>query len=82
MQLILSESMSPADGMVLAMLTMMGIAMGVIALLIFCMRRNASRRDPEVDALLEEVEAAEKQPTRREAPEPKPWERDSDWWKK
>ncbi len=81
MQLILSESMSPADGMVLAMLTMMSLAMGVIALLVFCMRRNASRRDPEVDTLLEEVAAAEKQPARNETPEPKPWERDSDWWK-
>jgi hypothetical protein len=81
MQSILAESMSPADGMVLVMLGMMGLAMGVIALLIFCMRRNASRRDPQVDALLEEVAAAEKQPARRDAPEPKPWERDSDWWK-
>ncbi len=78
--------LSAADGFVLAMIAMMLISAGVIALLIVCGLRNAARRDRQVDDLLDEVNQKEepKKPasTKAEAPKPEPWERDGDWWKK
>jgi hypothetical protein len=50
------------------------------------MRREAARRDTQVDALLEEVEREERD-ARRALPgehgmaKSQPWERDGDWWK-
>lgn len=77
---------SAADGFVYAMLGMMAVSLSVIAVLIVCMRRNVSRRDPHVDQLLEEVAAAEAQEKQAaQVPRPpaaEPWERDHDWWKK
>ena len=78
------DQFSAADGFVIAMLAMIFMSMGVVALLFVCMRRNAARRDLEVDDLLDEVEETEKrgkQPA-PEAPPAEPWERDGDWWKK
>jgi hypothetical protein len=81
-----ASSLSAADGFVLAMLAMMVLSAGVIALLIFCGLRNSARRDREVDELLDEVtrevEHEKTAPTKAEAPKPEPWERDGDWWKK
>lgn len=80
---VYAAEIQAADAFALSMLCVIALAMGTIALLFFCMRREASRRDPQVDALLEEVEREE-----RQAMEPKPvgsarepWERSSDWWK-
>jgi len=78
------EHQSAADGFVIAMLVMMMLSLGVVALLFLCMRRNAVRRDRYVDELLEEVaetERKEKQAALGDAPKPEPWERDGDWWK-
>jgi heme/copper-type cytochrome/quinol oxidase subunit 2 len=73
------------DGMIFAMLGMMILSMSVIGLLIFCMRRNAARRDPHVDELLEEVAETERigkqTPALSDGPAPEPWERAGDWWK-
>ncbi len=78
------EPHSAADGFVIAMLAMMMLSLGVVALLFFCMRRNAIRRNQHVDDLLDEVadaENTEKQAAIAEAPKVEPWERDGDWWK-
>ena len=78
------EHQSAADGFVIAMLVMMALSLGVVALLFFCMRRNAARRDHQVDELLEEMEETErkqKQAALGDVPKPQPWERDGDWWK-
>lgn len=78
------EQQSAADGFVIAMLVMMLLSLGVVALLFVCMRRNAIRRDRHVDALLEEVaetEKTEKQAALADPPKAEPWERDGDWWK-
>ena len=78
------EHQSAADGFVIAMLVMMALSLGVVALLFFCMRRNAGRRDHQVDELLEEMEETEskqKQAALGDVPKPQPWERDGDWWK-
>ncbi|NQX02988.1 hypothetical protein HQ447_20200 [bacterium] len=81
-----TDSLSAADGFVLAMLGMMLLSIGVVALLIFCGLRNAARRDRQVDELLDEVaeEAKPKKtaPAASDAPKAEPWEKDGDWWKK
>ncbi len=84
---ILSTEIGASDGFAIAMLGVIALAMGVIALLFFCMKRAAARRDPFVDALLEELEnderEAEKTARMKETASPSnPWERDADWWKK
>jgi hypothetical protein len=80
-----TASLSAADGFVLAMLGMMLLSIGVVALLIFCGLRNAARRDRRVDELLDELAEEAKQknpaPAASETPKPEPWEKDGDWWK-
>lgn len=74
-----------ADGFAIAMLGVILLSMGTLATLFFCMRRSASKRDPQVDALLEELEAEEREQhhttTDAEAKSREPWEREADWWK-
>lgn len=83
---MLSTHLSAADGFVIAMLVMMALSLAVVALLFVCMRRNAARRDRQVEELLEEVAREEQNENRAatlgEAPKPEPWEKDADWWKK
>ena len=79
-------SLSASDGFVITMLAIIGLSMGVVALLFVCIRRNAARRDHQVDQLLEEVAEAEKKESRApavgEVPKSaEPWEREADWWK-
>ena len=78
--------MTDADGLAITMLAMILLSFGVILTLFVCMARNASRRDAEVDRLLDEVEQDEKAGERvkvgsGEEKEREPWERDVDWWK-
>lgn len=67
------------------MMGVMGTAFAVIAMLLICMIRNASKRDTEVDRLLDEVKREEKdtQPVKpANTPNTKAdWEKDGDWWK-
>ncbi len=76
------------DAMALTMLGVMFLGFGVISLIFLNIRRHATRRDAELEALLEEVEAeAEKPQEEKPAPVPEtpprePWERETDWWKK
>lgn len=81
------EQLSDSDGFALTMLAMMFLSVGVIALTLICGLRNAARRNPHVDELLEDVAEEEKKKT----PDPlvpegrvksEPWEREGDWWKK
>ena len=73
----------------IAMLAMMVVSLGVVGVLLLCMRRNAARRNREVEELLEEIAEDERRekrpaasPTPAEKPQAEPWERDGDWWKK
>ena len=84
---LLSAEIGAADGFVITMLGVIALAMGTIALLFFCMKRAAAKRDPYVDALLEELEREEREAerlarTKHSSPPTHPWERDADWWKK
>jgi len=80
-------SLTAADGFVLAMLVVMTLSFGTVALLIGCGLRSAARRNSDVDALLEEVAAEEEQQAQNPvvAKDEIPleaWEKEGDWWKK
>jgi hypothetical protein len=82
----IAADIGASDGFAIAMLAVIALAMGTIALLFFCMKRAAAKRDPHVDALLEELERDEREAervarTRTSTPPSDPWERDADWWK-
>ncbi len=81
-----SHSLSASDGLVIAMLAMMVLSLGVLVVLVVCMRRNVAQRDRQVDELLEEIAENEKRSKSatamgEKAPPAEPWERDGDWWK-
>lgn len=76
-----------SDAFAVMMLGVIGLAMGTLALLFYCMKRAAARRDPHVDALLDEVEKNERESLRLARAKNKPsdcapWEREGDWWKR
>ena len=78
--------MTNADGFAITMLAMIFLSFGVILTLFVCMARNATKRDVEVDRLLEEFEQDEKSGERMKVgsganKEREPWVRDVDWWK-
>lgn len=82
----ISAQVDASDAFAVMMLGVIGLAMGTVALLFFCMKRSAARRDPHVDALLDEVEKEERESLRlaradQKAPDAAPWEREGDWWK-
>jgi hypothetical protein len=72
-----------ADGFAIAMLGTIFLSWSVLLLLFWTMRRRAAKRDPQVDALLEEVEASEhpQPPKRPGVLKRRLWERNPDWWK-
>ena len=81
---MIGTSLTASDGLVIAMLATMTFSLGTIGMLLLCMRRNAARRDKDVDNLLEEVAAEEKRaatPIPTDSPEREPWEKEGDWWK-
>ncbi len=87
---------SAADAFALAMLCMMFLSMGVIALLFFTIGRSAGKRNAQVDELIDEVTNDAKdtkapQATKDAGEEPaaapgkavlEEWEKEPDWWKK
>jgi hypothetical protein len=82
----ISARVEASDAFAIMMLAVIGLAMGTVALLFYCMKRAAALRDPHVDALLDEIENEERESlrlTRAEAPcrDQAPWEREGDWWK-
>lgn len=81
---IMFLGITETDGLALAMLAMIMLAFGVILMLLVCMLRSSSKRDAQVDLLLEEFQEESKkmQPAKTaRAEKEKAWERDGDWWK-
>lgn len=71
-----------ADGFAIAMLGMILLSWTVLFSLFWTMHRQAAKRDREVDALLEELEASDHPcPTPPRGPKRPAWERNPDWWK-
>jgi hypothetical protein len=78
--------LNAADGFAMAMVLILTLGLGVVALLLGSIVRHGKRRDHELEALLDEVRR-ETEPDRQPAPSAppesrEPWERDGDWWKK
>ncbi|HEY8961658.1 MAG TPA: hypothetical protein VIM57_05570 [Luteolibacter sp.] len=73
-----------ADGFAIAMLGMILLSWSVLILLFWTMRRMAAKRDSQVDALLEELQASEDTcptPNPRSTSPTRAWEKNPDWWK-
>ena len=75
-----------ADGFAMAMVVILILSLGVVALLVLGIYRSGKRRESEVEKLLEELrreEDAEKHPAPPSGGEERdPWEKDPDWWRK
>lgn len=77
-----------ADSLTIAMLVMIAViavSLAMVASLFLFIRKSPSRRDRQVDQLLEEVAREEEQrkfPAPPKPPQPEPWEKDVDWWKR
>ena len=72
-----------SDAFAVAMLVVIFSALGVVGLLLMCMRWRAAKRDKHVDDLLEELAEEQKKPVAHPVHAPMAaWEKDADWWKK
>lgn len=77
-------ALTEVDALALSMLGMLIVTFGMLLGLAVCMIKNASKRDDDVDRLLEDVEEEEKAGEKLKAgvaEKPEEWEKDSDWWK-
>ena len=79
---------SAADGFAMAMVVILVLALGTVALLLAGIYRSGKRRECEVQQLLDEL-SEEERPEDERHPAPSgpgedraPWEREEDWWKK
>lgn len=73
---------SETDAFTIAMLAVMVCGLGVVVMLLVTILRNASKRNSEVDDLIDEVEEDEKKEKAVVGKTNEPWEKDGDWWKK
>lgn len=79
---MLFGTVSAADAFAWAMLAVIFLGLGMVLVLVLAIRRGSARRDPEVEALLDELERAEKSPAVGGKSRAEPWVRDADWWRK
>jgi hypothetical protein len=79
-------AVTATDGFALAMVAILTLSLGVVALLVLGIYRSGKQRESEVDTLLEELrrdEEAEKHPAAPGATETRdPWEKDPEWWRR
>lgn len=77
--------MTAIDALALSMLAVLLASFGVVMMLFLNMARHASRRDPELEQLMEDadrlLESREAPVGSMETPR-EPWERDGDWWRR
>ena len=74
-------TLGAGDAFALAMLGVIALSFATVLVLLVSMLRHSSRRDPEVERLIEEAReeagtASENSP----GPQPAPWEKPADWW--
>ncbi|MFT4175057.1 MAG: hypothetical protein QM627_00230 [Luteolibacter sp.] len=82
-------AMTSADGMVLVLFVVLALSFGIVLTMVLTIRASLTKRNRDVEELLEEV-AAEVAKEARTLPaagsalyqERQPWEREADWWKK
>jgi flagellar biosynthesis/type III secretory pathway M-ring protein FliF/YscJ len=74
------------DGFAMALVLILVLSFGVVALLLVSIFRNTKRRESEVEKLLDEVTRKDQTPKHPAPSAPpdtrEPWEKDGDWWKK
>jgi hypothetical protein len=80
-------AVNPADGLAMAMVVILVLSFGVVALLVLCIKRNGKQAETEVERLLEELRREEEEekhpaPPSGTADAREPWEREEDWWKR
>lgn len=73
---------SEGDAFAIAMLAVMICGMGVVALILITVLRNASKRNSDIDDLIDEVKEEEGREKAPAGKQKEPWEKDGDWWKK
>ena len=80
-----------ADGFAMAMVVILVLSLGIVALLAAGIYRSGKRHENEVEKLLEEVRRDEEEEEAQQQKHPtppagtedrEPWEKDVDWWKK
>jgi hypothetical protein len=78
-----------ADGFAIAMVVILVLSLGIVALLATRIYRSGKRRENEVEKLLDELRREEEEEQQKHHPAPpsgdekrEPWEKDVDWWKK
>lgn len=83
---MLHGAVNAVDGFAMAMVVILILSLGVVALLVGGIYRSGKRRESEVEKLLEELrqeELEEKHPASPAGTEERAsWERKEDWWKK
>lgn len=80
-------AVNPADGLAMALVVILVLSFGVVALLVGFIKRNGRRAETEAEKLLEELRREEDEerhpaPPSGKAETREPWEREDDWWKK
>jgi hypothetical protein len=82
------STLSPADGMALTMVGILGFALGMILTILIVMARNAGRKPDIEEGLFDDEEEAPTDRDKKRAGSPqddepprKEWEKDGDWWK-
>ena len=77
---------SAVDGLALAMVAILTLSLGIVALLAAGIYRSGKRRESEVEKLLEELRREEEEKRHPASPaggeEREPWEKEVDWWRK
>lgn len=84
---MLHAVVNAVDGFAMAMVVILVLSLGVVALLVSGIYRSGKRRESEVEQLLDELRRGEDEAEKHPAPPSgvetrEPWEREEDWWKK
>jgi hypothetical protein len=83
-------TVNAADGFAMAMVVILVLSLGIVALLAAGIYRSGKRREnEEVEKLLEELRREEEEELQKHHPasptgaeDREPWEKEADWWKK
>jgi citrate synthase len=69
------------DGLALAMVLLLGFALGMILTILFVMARHSGHRSDHAPEEVEEKPAPRPKARRETGDTRRPWERDADWWR-
>lgn len=79
-------AVNATDGFALAMVVILTMSFGVVALLLAGIYRSGKQRETEEEKLIAELRREEDEEKHPASPtggeEREPWEKEADWWKK